>query len=67
MRVFIDDLEVRRELPETVRNHPQSRGKHDDFGGEAVVASVWLAFYLLTLGAAVKTPIFSHALELFAR
>jgi hypothetical protein len=67
MRVFIDDLEVRRGPPDTVREHSQPRGKQHDNGGEAIGASVWLAFYLLVLGAAVKTPILSHALELFAR
>jgi hypothetical protein len=67
MRAFTDDLEVRTGPRATVRKHPQPRDQQDYNGGEAAVAAVWLAFYLLALGTAVTSPILSHALDFAAR
>ena len=67
MRVFIDDLEVRVDRLDAVRKHPQPRTKQDHNGGEAALATVWLAFYLLALATAVTAPILSHAMNLAAR
>jgi hypothetical protein len=67
MRTFIDDLEVRAGRLLAVREHPQPHSKPIYDGGETVVATVWLAFYLLALGTAVSSPVLSHAIELAAR
>jgi hypothetical protein len=67
MRVFIEDLEVRADRLDAVRRHPQPRANQNHNGGEAAVATVWLAFYLLALATAATAPILSQAMDLAAR
>jgi hypothetical protein len=67
MRVFIDDLELRAGRRHAVRNRRQPHDKQNHHGGEAAVATLWLAFYLLALVAALVSPALSDAINLAAR
>ena len=67
MRVFIDDLELRAGRRHAVRNHRQPHDKQIQHGGEAAVAAIWLAFYLLALAVALVSPAVSDAINLAAR
>jgi hypothetical protein len=66
MRV-VDDLQIRPRRPKAVRNNPLPQENQNDYGGAALVATVWLAFYLLVIGHAVVSLIVSRAIELAAR
>ncbi len=67
MRAFNDDFEIRAGRLDTVRKHQRPHDKQIYDGGEAAVATAWVAFYLLALATAVSLPILSHAIEFAAR
>jgi len=45
---------------------PRQRQK-DDNRRDTVVATVWLAFYVLAIGAAILSPVVTRAIDLAAR
>jgi hypothetical protein len=49
------------------RQSPQRRRPAGDNRTDTVVATVWLAFYLLAIVVAVSSPAITHAIDLAAR